>query len=346
MGILQEQLQIFLKEFEPYSRRYFEHKFKSVKKFSPKIVHLYQRLADFSSGGKRLRAFLTYLGYKVGDGKNIQKILSISLGVELIHSFLLIHDDVIDNSEIRRSKPTIHKIYSKISGEHYGISQAIVLGDIACFEALDLINSSEFESGVKVAAIGNFLKVLRETGYGEALDVEYSHGRAKLDQVWQVADLKTARYSFVGPLSMGAIVGNVSDEQFSALEKFAVVCGTAFQLKDDLLGVFGEEKILGKPVISDLREGKNTILIYKSREMARLKERKILDRIWGKRDASFADLNLVRRIIKNSGAYEWCEKEQLKLVNKAKGEIAKITDKSDLRELFFEIADFVINREK
>src|SRR3989344_918590 len=161
---LTRELTVFIKYFEPYFQKYFEKKIKESLRFSPLISRFYQDLADFSSGGKRMRAFLVYLGYLVGENKDtpfketpLKGMLPICLAMEIIHSFLLIHDDIIHKSETRHGGPTIHKRYeklmdspprvdrlaSRLSGRqrveagHYGISQAIILGDIACFEALE-----------------------------------------------------------------------------------------------------------------------------------------------------------------------------------------------------------------
>lgn len=314
-----------------------------------------------------MRAFLVYLGYLIGthlrfnpsDGLNLQKdfqkILPIALAIEIIHSFLLIHDDIIDKSDMRHGAPTIHRRYEKLVGSppavrlrdeagHYGLSQAILLGDIACFEAFSLINSSSFDNDLKVICQGQLIKTLLNTGYGEALDVEAPYRGATLAQIRQVMDLKTARYSFVGPLSLGAILGGAGKEQISSLTKFGLSCGMAFQLKDDILGVFGDEKVTGKPM--DFSEGKNTMLIYKTYELVNAKEKAYLKKIWGNKNANSGDLKRVGQIIRDCGALAWCEKEQVKLANAAKKVIFDITNDKELQIIFEQIADFVIGREK
>ena len=343
---LNDEMAAFLKQFEPYSRDYFERKIRQSRRVSPLISRFYRELSDFSSGGKRMRAFLVYLGYVVGGKNGVLRILPISLAIEIVHSFLLIHDDIIDKSETRRGKATIHKIFEKEFGSYYGISQAIILGDIACFEALELINNSDFKESEKVACVKQVLLVLRETGYGEALDVEstYRLGSGSLRLTRQVMDLKTARYSFVGPLTFGAILGGAGSDRIRGLTKFGLASGMAFQLKDDILGVFGDEKITGKP--TDIHEGKNTMLIYKTYELASLKDRVILRKIWGNKSANSADLNSVRKIVENCGALGWCEKEQSRLIKKAKVNIKDITDDIGVQVLFGQIADFVISRGK
>lgn len=349
MNQLQSELKKFLVVFTPYVRRYYSAKIKNSAKYPNLIARFYKDLEEFSGGGKKLRAFLVYLGYRIGNGENIDQVLPISLAVELIHNFLLIQDDIIDKSETRRGKPAIHKQYEKIagsSGSHYGVSQAIVLADIACFEAFDLINSSNFDSQLKTICASTTAKILLETGYGEALDIEFSFRKPKLEDIKQIADLKTAKYSFVGPLTIGAALAGANKAQLKAIKNFGLKVGLAFQLQDDILGVFGDEKIIGKSPLSDMREGKNTMLIHKAREMADKKTLAHIENIWGRHDSGAKDLAAIKKILKSTGTLSWCQAENQKLAAKAKGEIAKITADKNLQIVFSQIADFVITREK
>ena len=340
-----DELNKFLEEFNPYFKKYFDKKIKSVLGDSPLITSFYKNLAGFSLGGKNLRPFLVFLGYKIAGGRNVSKILPICAAVELIHSFLLIHDDIIDKSDSRRGKPTIHKRYEKKYGEHYGVSQAIILGDIANFEAMKLINDSDFEEDTKKKILAKMLDVLLETGYGEALDVEYSQRQATLSKIIQMTALKTAKYSFAGPLSVGAMLGGFQKSKIDALAEFGIGVGTIFQIQDDILGVFGDEKKLGKSTLSDMREGKNTILIYKAIELADKKDREILNKLWGKKDARISDLKKVREIVKKCGALLWCDKEKRRLSKKEKECITNITADLHYQGILEELVDFTGNRE-
>ncbi len=340
----------FLAQFEKYSKSHFAKLIKKSAKYPELIRKFYDDLADFTAGGKKMRAFLVYLGFLLGRNVNGadegKRIFPVSLAAELVHSFLLIHDDIIDKSETRRNKPTIHKRYEKIFGSHYGASQAIVLGDIACFEAFNLINSSDFGDRLKILCQEKLYQVLLETAYGEALDVEYSHRKAKITDIWQVADLKTARYSFVGPLTLGALLAGSTRSQIDAISKFGFSAGIAFQLQDDYLGVFGDEEILGKSVLSDMREGKNTLLIYKTRELANLADGKIVDNLWGKVNATLADLIRVKKIITKCGADIWCQRKMRSFAGQAKKKVGYIIKDKKLSKILVELADFTVNRER
>ena len=388
------ELEKFLRVFETYSKQYFAHMIKNSAKYPPLIGRFYRDLFEFSLGGKKLRAFLVWLGYKVGTGpvssfspayaeasvgrpaskdsaavpleakrsgagilsttatrsekftEGLKKILPIALAVEIIHDFLLIHDDIIDQSDRRRGKSTIHKRYERLFGQHYGLSQAILLGDIVCFEALKLINMADFEDDLKIAVQKRLVEVLLETVYGEALDVEYSYRQSTPKKIRQMIELKSAKYTFVGPLKIGATLAGASKSQIEALTNFGLSTGTAFQLQDDILGLFGDEKVIGKSTLSDLREGKNTLLIYKTRELAKSGAQKVLNRLWGKRDADWEELKRVRQIITDCGVLAWCEQEKERLIQRAKGYVDKVTKDEKLKGVFFELCDFVIEREK
>ncbi|MBI2598738.1 polyprenyl synthetase family protein [Candidatus Curtissbacteria bacterium] len=185
-----------------------------------------------------------------------------------------------------------------------------------------------------------------ETAYGQGLDVEYANREPSFRQIMQIADLKAARYSVIGPLTIGATLAGVKRTQMAALNRYVAAVGLAFQLADDILGVFGEEKELGKSTLSDMREGKNTLLIYKTKQLAKGKDRRDIEKIWGKEDATVADLEEVKRIIEESGALAWCKAENRSLIEKAKKGIGKITSDESLQIIFSQLADFVISRRK
>ncbi|MDP2632865.1 MAG: polyprenyl synthetase family protein [Candidatus Curtissbacteria bacterium] len=343
-SLLKIELANFLKIFEPYAKQYFSKKIKEGSNYSPLIRRFYEDLADFVAGGKKLRAFLVYLGSRVGGMQENSSILPLALATELFHNFLLIHDDIIDKSDRRHGKPAIHMRYEKKFGAHYGLSQAMLIGDIACFEAFGLINSSQISDPLKSAVSSKFSEVLLETGYGEALDVENSYRKPKIKDIWQVTDLKTARYSFVGPITIGALVSGASAKQIRAIENFGKLVGKAYQLQDDILGVFGDEKVLGKSTLSDMREGKNTILIHKAREMAKVDGKKQILRVWGSAKANRKELIQIQKIICESGVLSWCEREKSKLV----GEAVRITDRIsadfELVQIFVQLANYSANR--
>lgn len=340
------ELANFSEKFRKYSKSFFQKRGKSFGSYPPLVGGLYKNLEDFGQGGKALRPFLVYLGYKTFGGRRIKKIMPICLAYELLHDFLLIHDDIIDKSDVRRGKPTIHKRYEKFFGEHYGQSQAIILGDIACFEAFRLVSKAPFGREIARKAWDKIVQTLLETAYGEALDVEYSYKKASLAAIWQVADLKSARYTFVGPLSLGAILAGADDRRLAEIGRFGQSLGLAYQLHDDILGVFGDEKISGKSALSDLCEGKNTLIIHKARQLANPKGLAEINKIWGNPESGVRELKKIRNIVRKCGALTWCEDENKRLMVVAKKEIGKLTRDRKLQQILSQVADYVVSRER
>lgn len=336
----------FLTEYEPYESAYLAKKTKSVLKYSKEIVDLYEKLADFSKGGKRLRAYLVWLGYQLGGGSDLSKILPISLAFEIAQDFVLIHDDIMDNSDLRRGKPTIHRIYETKFDRHYGESLAILLGDIACINAFEIIADSSFSNEHKVSCQKLFAEILLETAYGQALDMENEYSSFGFDRILQFTYLKSAKYSVIGPLLMGLSVTTVGGQRQSSIENYGNAVGIGYQLFDDMLGIFGDEKITGKSILSDMREGKNTLVIHKAKQLAKSKDLKIISKIWGNPKADIEDLEKIREVVRRRGALAWCKKENLRLSAIAKKEVVKITEDYLLQQILGSVADYVIDRNK
>lgn len=337
-------LDAFSKDYDKYKNEYLAERGRVAR--LPGALNIYKTLSDFMDGGKKIRGFLVYLGFLVGGGKSLDKILPISLAVEIAHSFLLIHDDIIDKAITRRGKETVHKTYEQLFDEHFGVSSAIVIGDVAYFEAMRLVASSKFDSAVKVECFERFNDVLLETGYGELLDVYYSYRSATLSDVNRITDLKTARYTFVGPLTIGAYLGGAKAAQIRALHDFGIILGQIFQLKDDFLGVFGQESVIGKSILSDMQEGKNTLLIYKTKQAARAKLRGKIETAWGRKSSNLKDLETIRVIIRETGVYDWYEEEMRLRLLKSLGLVNKITNNLNLRKVIEGMATYVVEREK
>ncbi len=336
----------FLFKYEPYESDYFRKKTQSVSKYSKETVDLYEKLTNFSKGGKRLRAYLVWLGYQIGGGKDISKILPIALAFEVAQDFVLIHDDIMDRSDLRRGKPTIHKIYEKRFGKHYGESIGIILGDIACICAFEIIASSSFNNEYKVSSQKLFADILLETAYGQALDIENEYRNFDFDILMQFIYLNSAKYSVIGPMLMGLNVTKFTKSKVAAIESYGKAVGIGYQLFDDLLGIFGDEKMLGKSVLSDMREGKNTLIIHKAKQLVTPKDLAEINKIWGNPKSGDKELNKIRDIVRKCGALTWCEDENKRLMVVAKKEISKLTRDPKLQQILSQVADYVVSRER
>ena len=315
-------------------------------------VDMLTRYKAFSKGGKKLRGTLIQLGYELAGGKK-RDVLAASASIEIIHSFLLMHDDIMDMDSVRRGAPTIHKQFetdhkktrSKKDSYHYGISMGMDMGDLGAYLGMELILDSKLPADRKIAAATYFSRLLQRTAYGQALDVAYEQ---KSDvgerEVMEVHLQKTSVYTIGGPLKIGALLGGVSSKKINAIEKFGEPVGIAFQLRDDELGLFSDEKTLGKPIGSDIKEGKNTILKIKAIEFTKGEDRKFLKRAYGNKKLTKREVAKVQKLTIESGALAYSQNLSKKLVAEGKIFIPKITSNEDLAETLSTGADFVIER--
>lgn len=327
-----------------------------VEVVSPKLSVLNKAFIRACEGGKRLRGALVKFGYEMVRGKLDQmdefdkEILKAAAAFEIFQTAILAHDDIIDKSPLRRGKPTL---YQALGGDHYAISQTICLGDIGYFLAVRLLSESRFSAERKSEALRMFAQGMLETALGQMLDIELPHlafhpggGKLKRADALTVFRLKTARYTIVGPLKLGMVLGGAGEELLDQVERFGEALGIAFQIQDDILGIFGEEKALGKSVTSDIEEGKNTLLIIYARDHADEGQKKALERLYGKGKITAEELEEIRRIFKETGALEYSQKKAAQLVAQAKEEIEKVRAAEDKKQLLREMADFLVERNK
>ncbi len=303
-------------------------------------------------GGKRLRAILMILGYKMYGGNDEKAIIQASSSLELIQSYLLIHDDIMDESELRRGKKTVHKIYEGIhlsqgfggNPRRFGESMALILGDLANVYAVEILSSSKFPDDLKIMAINKLNEVIEYTGYGQIIDI-YSSMLEDFgeEDLLLLHKYKTARYTVEAPLVLGAILAGKSEE--AKIRDFAIPIGIAFQLQDDILGLFGDEKQIGKPVTSDLAEGKKTLLILKALEKGNEEDREIILSALGNPAVTYEQLKDVREIVRKTGSLDYSINLARKLVNQGKGALSKLNvEEEEYRTILKELADYLINR--
>lgn len=310
--------------------------------FAGKMVGDYKH---FLEGGKKLRGSEIYLGYLMFGGKDKKEGLTASLVIEITHSFLLMHDDFMDGDPLRRGEPTMHVKYAKENGEHYGASMAMTLGDEGMFFAYRILNSLDLPRERLSRATQFLSQVLLEVGVGQALDLTYEHrGKFAEDDVLRVHRYKTAEYTISGPLSVGAILAGAPESILKSIKDFGIPVGIAFQLRDDELGMFSTEEVLGKPVDSDLREGKVTLLFVKAFEWAKGEDKKFLRYAHGNKNLKPAEVERARQIIRDCGAIEYSQERSRELVEQGKRFIPKITRDPKYQKLLSELADFVIER--
>lgn len=341
---------------------FFKKKIKEAKSISLLMSQMTKEISDQVTkeindfvlrGGKRIRPILVYYGYLAAGGKDKKAILDAAISIEIIHNYLLIHDDIIDKDEFRRGKPTIHwkyqRLYKRVSKDfkHLGISAGIVAGDLCSAFGYEILTNSKFSDSLKVKALDKLNRIITEVGGGEILDVFLGiKHQLKKDEIFKILEYKTARYTIEGPLHLGAILAGADKRILKKLSDYAIPLGIAFQIQDDILGMFGDEKKLGKPIGSDLREGKQTLLIFKARKSASKRQRKIIDQALGNPNLTKNQLEKVREIVIKTGSLDFARNLAKKLVSQSKIAIKKSNFPPVVKEFLTELADFMIEREK
>src|SRR3989338_422316 len=292
--------------------QYFEQSIIDASTISQSYELLWKHLQTLlRSGGKRVRPQMTLLAYDAFGGKNHTTLLPIAAAQELLHFSLLIHDDIIDRDYIRYGVPNVSGQYqdyyqsfvkNKTELTHYANSAALLGGDLMLSSAYKLITSSSVSDKDKITAQSLLNQSIFEVAAGELLDTEAVFMPLRSGDTIKIARYKTASYSFIVPLLTGAHLGDASEKQLHLLQSFASSLGIAYQLVDDLLGVFGDEKITGKSTSSDLTEGKHTYMIEFCLENLTPSKRKVFDAAFGKPDASPVMIMQLKDIIASSGA--------------------------------------------
>lgn len=236
-------------------------------------------------GGKRTRPMVLAAGYHCIDPSMGRDLSRPYASLELLQSYLLIHDDWMDRDEQRRGGPAVWAVLRDAHQDtHLGASLAILAGNLASAFASELLADSDFPPELLKEALDAFWRIQREVFFGQHLDLVAD------PEIEQMYDLKTGSYTVRGPLRIGAILAGATAPERHALDRIAAPLGIAFQLRDELLGTFGDPGATGKPAGNDLREGKLTVLIQEARTRMSQGDLQHLEAVWGNREATDGDV--------------------------------------------------------
>lgn len=342
-------------EVEGHLETFLRDKTAEATRISPGAEELIRVLSEFTlRGGKRLRAGLVYYGHRCFSGRDTEAVWKVAMCLELVQSFLLIHDDVIDEDDTRRGGCTVHRHYSDLHREryhrrnpkHFGESMAILCGDLALTLANEIIGRLVLDAPVRGALLDRMHRMVSHVIYGECMDV-LSEVEAEVSErdILGIGMLKTASYTVEGPLHMGALLGGAGSEDLERLSGYAIPLGKAFQVQDDILGLFGDAAKLGKPVGSDIREGKKTLLILKALQKADPDQRAFLDRMLGNKDVAEEQVEEIRRLVVETGALDACKEMARKLVEDSRRALAACRWREDGVAFLEGAIEFMVERE-
>lgn len=339
-------------------REYLAERKTAATKLTPHLLHSIEVLEEFIfRGGKMLRPLLVILAYQIAEGKDVDAILPVAAGVELFHRHLLNIDDIVDRDEKRYGGPTVWKAYeAHFAGsadvDHHARSMAEVDGILLGSFAFDLINTAKVSPKLKLSV----LKIMHQQMYFQTFagwQIHYYQNQEQLADANEAEfvkglELVTARYTFVGPLRIGCALAGLGekDQLPKTFAEYGMHVGLAFQMQDDILGLFGDTKETGKPVGNDVREGKKTLLLQRAYAKAKPADKKFLNQMCGQPITS-AQLEKVQKIVVNTGALREC---QLLARDEVDVGITALQKSSEmpiqLAEVLVELADFVIRRKK
>ena len=262
-------------------------------------------------GGKRIRGALVIAGYEMCGGQDRAMILQAARALEMLHAYLLIYDDVQDRSPIRRGKPSAHKLLAAYhrkhhlrgDAEHAGESLAITAALAGAHAAQVVLANLNADPQLRLNAISITNRSLAITAHGQTYDVmnELVDTPALVD-VERTLEWKTAQYSFVNPLHVGMVLAGAGCDVTDAITPYALHVGKAFQIIDDILGIFGNTQELGKSPLDDIREGKGTVLSVYALEHAVAADRTFLRACLGNADLTQEAFERCKRIVESSGA--------------------------------------------
>ena len=294
-------------------------------------------------GGKRLRPALLVAAFRAtSDQIDLDDAVEVGAALELLQTYLLIHDDWMDHDEERRGGPSVHAALRDAHGRdaHLGASLAVLAGNLASAHAWDLLSGVAGPETRLRRVIRRFLTIHQEVVLGQQLDLVASPKISLMQQ------LKTGSYTVRGPLLLGAALADAPDEAARALEAYGMPLGEAFQMRDDLLGVFGDERTLGKPVGSDLRAGKRTALIAAAERCAAETEQRAIQAVLGRPEASDEAIGRALDALRSSGAAASVEADVARLLAEAKRALASAALRPEGVRMLEELADRLAIRDR
>ncbi|MBW7955960.1 polyprenyl synthetase family protein [Patescibacteria group bacterium] len=331
----------------------------AAEKLSPHLVQSIDVLEEFSlRGGKRVRSMLVLMACQLAGGELNDAAYQVAAAVELFHKHILNLDDMADRDELRNGGPTIWKRYQQLfeewkDGVHHARSFTEIDGTLLGSFAFEMVREAKLSAEQRLAV----MDVLNNQMYFETVagwQIHYYQNQEPLaeadeEEFIKGLDLVTARYTFVGPLKIGLIIQGKADSQLArALEAYGMDVGLAFQVTDDILGVFGDPTETGKAVGNDIREGKKTLLLQRAYRSASAKDQAFLSEICG-RDISEAELHHAQQIITASGSLQYSQHLATQKVETALQSIEGLTLSEsgvEAQSVLTQLAQFVAQRKK
>lgn len=326
-----------------------------IEKDNPIVIDAINKFINMNGDGKFLRGCLIDLGYKLNKNDDYAKTLS--LAYETFETSILIHDDIIDNAHLRRNKETIHETYKNefkkynVENDNTNNSLALCIGDLGFFYTTELITKKYKNDKNLAKLLSYYNNIVIKTIKGEIIDValpfiEKNDKKHTLheEDIMEIYKLKTSWYTIVGPFVLGMILGNSKVKDMEIFEKVLEPLGIAFQIKDDILGIYSSKEILGKSVYSDIEEFKQTILY----SYIKIKRNDLLDELlkYYGRSINEEESKKVQQLFEESGALEYATNKMNEMFNEAYTNIKSMDIKEYIKNILLGLILFLRLREK
>ncbi|MFW6139110.1 MAG: polyprenyl synthetase family protein [Spirochaetota bacterium] len=342
-------------ELEDHINRFLsekEHALGAVNRWGKDLV---RRLQAFTLGGKMIRGGLLVLSSLMFGARPTSSVIQAAAALELVQSSLLIHDDIMDRDYTRRGTSSIFYQY-KNTGEklgqpdpyHFGESMGICAGDIGFFLAFEILSGLDVEPAATQNIIMYWSQELSVVGLAQMQDLSFSQPDQHIteDQVVDLYRYKTARYSFSVPLVTGAMIAGADQSARETLHSLGEKLGVVFQIKDDELGLFGSEAKTGKPVGSDIKEGKKTLYHHYLAEMVPEEELNIIDSIMKRKEITHSDMTSIQKIIIKNGVQDRIHQQITALEEEIRPMINSLEIEDKYRNILLDVLNYSIKRNK
>lgn len=332
LGKLSEYKKLIDADIELYS--------KNIQRSTLSNYGAYSRVATdvfidiLKRGGKRIRGSLVITGYEMMGGENRKMIVQASRAIEMIHAYILIMDDIQDNSLVRRGGPTAHvaladyhrKHYLSGDSEHFGISQALNAMGIGNHASQVIVLNLDVDEELRIKASSILNQSIVTTAHGQTNDIMNEvNSDVQMKDIDNVLEWKTAYYTFLNPLTFGMVLAGADCRATDAVRDYCMSAGRAFQITDDILGIFGSEFESGKSPMDDIKEGKKTLLSLYALQNTDKADKNFLIQMLGNKDLTMSEFERCRDIIVDSGSLEYAKKEATRCIEYAKKSIRKQT---------------------
>ena len=288
------------------------------------------------AGGKRLRPCIAMISCEAVKG-DITRVIPLSVSLELVHNFTLVHDDIMDKSKLRRNMPAVHI--------KYGEPTAIMAGDLLFTKAFEVMHDIQGDLSVFKNVEFGLIDCIREICEGQELDIEFEKRQIVTEDEYIEMILKKTAVFFMYAAEAGAILGGGTTEQSQALNEYGKNLGLAFQIHDDYLDMSSNEETLGKDIGNDIRNGKKTLIAVHSLNNSHGEDKKKLYEVFGNKNATDQQIQQVYELFKKTGSIDYAKNTAVNYCQKAKKQLENFSD-SDAKNILLGLADYSIKREK